>query len=616
MKLVTIVALAVDTQNAVLYHADGTTTCIPQGDARLPEIVRIAKDQLPFHKKAVVDIEPVVPRREEFEEAEKGTGGLIKFFRVARHKLKEFLNMESPVAVPKEVAHISPLELGKIPTADVVEDQPVGIQQEVYTSAEGSQSAQDAEPPKPVELTNDQKVEAAHARMRALTEAAPTTEDPAFHVKLDEAKESIVAVNTKTGTVIPDAHKLAPQLRAATKLQDFTGFTRFVERLELIIKDRGHSVEDLMKFIEKGDLPIADDGCIVIYKRLNTVSKGVFKDCHTGKVIQKVGSYVFMREGLVDPDRRQSCSNGLHVATLNYISGFNGNVTIIGKVRPEDVFAVPEYDVTKMRVCGYHIIAELPDSLRDHVNSGKSISDLPEGKKLLNDVLRGNHIGVTQHVEIGGNRGSNLTITDVDPATAGFYDPVYVPVDKPEAETIDLNQSFEPEVPTAAPIAAQDLKEPEPIKQSAPKADRNKYQDKMDAILEAIVNDNPAEARKVARELEVMKKVAKKGWGKLGITPDEEATYLKALSWVPKAKGSASVATATAKPEVKMSNKDRAAELWQFFLKAKESGVRADIIDAANELQFFLKSTKKGAAAHGLPGVKVKEALKTWATSK
>lgn len=607
MKLVVIVALSVDTQNAVLYHKDGSTTCIPQGDARLPEIVRIAKQDLAVTGQALVDIEPVIARRTEFEDAEKGTGGLIKFFRVARNKLKQFLDMESPQEVPKEVAHISPLELGKIPVPET--EQP-----SVDADIEWAEPKADQEV-KPVGLSNDEKLDIAHARMRELTQDAPTTTDSAFHSKMDEAEESIVAVNTKTGAVIPDAQKLTPQLRAASKLQDYTGFTRFIERLELIVQDRGHSVEDLMKFIEKGDLPIADDGCIVIYKRLNNGVGGVFTDCHTGKVTQKVGSYVFMRPGLVDPNRRRDCSNGLHVATLNYISSFNGNVTIIGKVRPEDVFAVPEYNVTKMRVCGYHIIAALPDSLRVHVNSGNSISSIPEGKKLLNDILRGNHIGVTQHVEIGGNRGTNVTVTDVDPTSSGFYSGV-VSENKAQSETLDLSESLDPVAPKAAPIEATDLKDPEVAKPVI----RNKYQLLLDQMLEAIVSDDPAKAQLLARKLETLKKAAKKGWGKLGISEDEVTTITKASAWLKSAKVVSTepvvaVTTRARVKEVKMSNADRAKELYQYFQKAKASEVRADIIDAANELQFFLKSTKKGPKAYGLPD-KVKDELKTWATSK
>lgn len=58
--------------------------------------------------------------------------------------------------------------------------------------------------------------------------------------------------------------------------------------------------------------------------------------------------------------------------------------------------------------------AVLPPSLRDHVNSGGSISSIPEGKELLNKVLRGAHVGITELVEVGGHNGSNVTYTKVE----------------------------------------------------------------------------------------------------------------------------------------------------------------------------------------------------------
>lgn len=417
-KLVTIVGISVDAQNTVLYLEDGSTVTIAQGDPRLPNIVNAAKKHIPLEGSAVIDIAEPVKVRNEFKETEEGTGGLLKFFRVAKSFVKKFIDTESPEKVDEAVAHISPLELGIKPgqtILDVEEADDLTYALEAQPAAvEAEVEAPVAEAVKPAELTNDQKIDLATARMRELAGKGSTVDDPDFHKPItDEDPDTIVAVNTKTGSIIPNAHKLSSQMKAASKLQDFKGFANFINRLEPVLKDRGHSAEDLMKFIEKGDLPIADDGCIVIYKRLKE-KNGTFVDVHSGSIKQNVGSYVFMKPGLVDPNRRQDCSNGLHVASLGYLSSFSGNVTVMAKVRPEDVFAVPEYSVTKMRVCGYHILAVLPPSLRDHVNKGGSISSIAEGKELLNKVLRGAHVGITELVEVGGHNGTNVTYTKVD----------------------------------------------------------------------------------------------------------------------------------------------------------------------------------------------------------
>lgn len=612
-KLVTIVGISVDAQNAVLYLEDGSTVTIAQGDPRLPIIVETAKKYIPVDGSAVVDITEPVKVRNEFKETEEGTGGLIKFFRVAKSFVKKFIDTESPEKVDEAVAHISPLELGIKPgqtILDVEEADDLTYALEAQPAAvEAVVEAPVAEVTKPVELTNDQKIELATARMRELAGKGSTVDDPDFHKPItDEDPDTIVAVNTKTGSVIPHAHKLSSQMKAASKLKDFSGFVNFINRLEPVLKDRGHSAEDLMKFIEHGDLPIADDGCIVIYKRLK--QKGnTFVDVHSGNIKQNVGSYVFMRPGLVDPNRRQDCSNGLHVASLGYLSSFSGNVTVMAKVRPEDVFAVPEYSHTKMRVCGYHILAVLPESLRTHVNSGGSISSIPEGKELLNKVLRGAHVGITELVEVGGHNGSNVTYTKVENTEAAKAEEVKVDLVKETLEQSDLSEAAPTE--KAAPVLATDLKEPTPV--VAPEIKKTKIDLLWEQFEAAYLAEDLATAQKFAEELLSAKQKAKKGWAKLGISDGDaelilsirEASDIKVTS--PETK-----AESPAKPEGKaMTVKEQAQELYRVFKETKAKGNRADTKDAAGELQFFMSSRKKGPKAFGLDP-KVSEELKTW----
>lgn len=612
-KLVTIVGISVDAQNAVLYLEDGSTVTIAQGDPRLPIIVETAKKQIPVDGSAVVDIAEPVKVRNEFKETEEGTGGLIKFFRVAKSFIKKFIDTESPEKVDESVAHISPLELGIKPgqtILDVEEADDLTYALEAQPAAvEAVVEAPVAEVTKPAELTNDQKMDLAITRMRELAGKGSTVDDPDFHKPItDEDPDTIVAVNTQTGSVIPHAHKLSSQMKAASKLKDFSGFVNFINRLEPVLKDRGHSAEDLMKFIEYGDLPIADDGCIVIYKRLK--QKGnTFVDVHSGNIKQNVGSYVFMRPGLVDPNRRQDCSNGLHVASLGYLSSFSGNVTVMAKVRPEDVFAVPEYSHTKMRVCGYHILAVLPESLRTHVNSGGSISSIPEGKELLNKVLRGAHVGITELVEVGGHNGSNVTYTKVENAEAAKAEEVKVALVKETLEQSDLSEAAPTE--KVAPVRASDLKEPTPV--VAPEIKKTKIDLLWEQFEAAYLAEDLATAQKFAEELISTKQKAKKGWAKLGISDGDaelilsirEASDIKVTT--PETK-----AESPAKPEGKaMTVKEQAQELYRVFKETKAKGNRADTKDAAGELQFFMSSRKKGPKAFGLDP-KVSDELKTW----
>lgn len=612
-QLITIIALSVDSKVAVLYKEDGSTVTIPQGDARLPLIVEKARGPLSLNPPlpVEVDITPIFARREEFEDAEKGTGGVIKFFRVAKKFLSNLVNTESPDKVDESAAHISPLEIGKLPwkaPVDVAQSlqEMVDAEDEAGTEAwdtkpEGEQTpvpqsvfieklpkdynkvavikavreitglglreAKDlVESPQPIlvltnaddesarvaamllnragtyvemrpsvpgeklfALSNDQKVEAAQQRMQQLMGNAKDTSDPEFHAPMKE-DETIVAVHTETGAIIPDAHKLGHQLKAASKLQNYTGFTNFVERLSAIIDQRGHSVEDLMKFIEHGDLPIADDGCIIIYKRLSRQGKGLFTDVHSGKIKQQVGSYVFMKPGLVDPSRRQDCSNGLHVASLSYLRQFSGDATVVAKVRPEDVFAVPQYNTNKMRVCGYHILAELDSAERNIVNGGGSLSSTDKGKKLLNDIIAGRHVPITQLVEVGGHNGSNVTYTNVKPEDQVQPEVSAAAV---EHETLDTEASLDPTVPVADAIEADKLK---PVSPAEPEAKAEAEPAKPEEVTEVKRETKAQTAQRLwaeyrtqpsAARLETLvafKKASKKGWSALGI--DDAAVKL------------------------------------------------------------------------------------------
>lgn len=612
-NLITIVALSIDSKVAVLYKEDGYTVTIPQGDARLPLIVEKARGPLSLNPPlpVEVDITPVYARREEFEDAEKGTGGVIKFFRVAKKFLSNLVNTESPEKVDESAAHISPLSIGKLPwkaPVDVAQDlqEMVDAEDKAGTEAwetkpEGEESpvpqsvfieklpenynkvavikalreitgfglreAKDlVESPQPIlvatgideesasvagmllsrsgayveikpslpneklfQLSNEQKVDAAQDRMKQLVGIAKDTSDPEFHAPMKD-DETIVAVHTGTGAIIPDAHKLGHQLKAASKLQNYSGFTNFVERLSAIIESRGHSVEDLMKFIEHGDLPIADDGCIIIYKRLNRNGKGVFTDVHSGKINQRVGSYVFMKPGLVDPNRRQDCSNGLHVASLSYLRSFSGDATVVAKVRPEDVFAVPQYNTNKMRVCGYHILAVLDNEERNIVNDGGSLSSTEKGKALLNDIIAGRHVPITELVEVGGHRGTNVTYTPVKPE-----DQVQPEVSPSAVEhtTLDTKASLEPSVPVAADIEAASLK---PVSPAEPEAKAEAEPTKPEEVAEVKRETKAQTAQRLysemkeamtstiaadrATKLVAFKKASKKSWSSLGLSDE------------------------------------------------------------------------------------------------
>lgn len=597
IELISIIALAVDSRNITLWKPDGSTVVFPQGDLRVARIVAEAKAKgLEPGKVIEVNIAPEIAGKTEFTDAEKHTNGFVKFFKVAKAKLKEFFEDETEVRPAPQVPDIkmgSPCQVmvGKAmdtflaiqanePEVTVEygdydrcnhllwitgydkEHDRIGlirfISETLNYSPERATTHANLEWPialkavsddalveftnrlqqlkgvhwavtnrnvtpdayeepkvtqgKPAEPTKQEKLAAASAKLEAL--GAVSTDDASFHEDVKE-DEAIVAV-TSAG-VVPGVEGLQRHLRQASKLKDYKGFNRFLERLAPVVKNRRHSVEDLMKFMETAELPIADDGCILFLKRLNFKEidgggRRVFVDCHSGKIKQWVGMKVQVREDLVDPDRRRDCSNGLHVAAMSYIRSFSGNVTILGKVAPEDVFAVPEYSTNKMRVAAYHILAELPEQERNNVCNGIYLSKTDVGKKLLNDAIVGNHTAPTDLVMVGGHMGSNLKYTQL---TGGTVEQIRTTASK---EALDMEESLSPEALSAEPVKALDVK---PVNKPAVEIKPAKAPTVKEQILELVKefqNATSPEDKLAAADLLVeLRGKAKKPWAAFGV---------------------------------------------------------------------------------------------------
>jgi hypothetical protein len=118
------------------------------------------------------------------------------------------------------------------------------------------------------------------------------------------------------------------------------------------------SREHLYLFLEANKMPITHDGCFMAYKKVRRDQEGNLVDCHSGKFCNNVGAVVTMDRSQVNPDRRQTCSQGLHVAAFEYAEhNYDGTDLLEVKVNPKDVVAVPDdYANQKMRVCRYEVV--------------------------------------------------------------------------------------------------------------------------------------------------------------------------------------------------------------------------------------------------------------------
>jgi hypothetical protein len=139
----------------------------------------------------------------------------------------------------------------------------------------------------------------------------------------------------------------------------------FLERL--LANPSKRSIDELYKFLEHENLPITVDGKFLAYKGVNDD----YTDCHTSTFDNAPGNTHEMARNEVDDDARRACSNGFHVGSLEYATGF-GSRTVIVEVDPADVVSVPYEDANKLRTSKYTVIADFNGALGDPLHDASS----------------------------------------------------------------------------------------------------------------------------------------------------------------------------------------------------------------------------------------------------
>lgn len=414
-----IIAAVLDATELKLYKTDGSTITMLQGDTRIQKILDQAIPAI--NAVGYVDLDLSSPNY--WSEYEEKSSGIVRFFRVAKKTIASIFGSDQPAR---------PIKVGTVP------DETTAIVNRAM---------------------NDQA-----AVQEILKHAKPVKDGYTDAASMAKKEETIIAVVGKeTPTVVPGVESLKRQVERAAITGSTVGVDAFMGRISEVISRRRHSIEELMRFMQRGDLPVSVSGQIVIYKVLRRHLKGGYVDCHSGRVHQRVRSLVKMKEEMVDFNRNAECSNGLHVARRGYINGFPGDVCVVAVVRPEDVITVPMYDANKMRVCAYHILFELSDESYQRLKRNQPIDTGSDDAKLLAQALNDGFPPPNQIVEIKGSMGQNLEITDLDESGAP------VVKSKPEALPLPTEATVPLNVSASEKDADQDLSAPvvDPKKVSA-----------------------------------------------------------------------------------------------------------------------------------------------------
>lgn len=356
-----VVGLAVTGGTVTLYLDDGGTKALSSKNHRTAEIVDVVLEAVARKTVARINLEDY----SMLGKLEQNSGGVLRFFRRAKDALK------------------SAVGLGAISVPD---------------------TAQLSERAKKILASSGNALSIGTMKVGQIGHPG----------ELGEGDTLVAVVN---GQEIEGVEALVTHMEAAASSGNQKGLTRFMERLAAVAKERNHTAQELLRFMEKGDLPIADDGSIIAYKVLRsqeTEIDGVtfdYVDPHSGKVSQKVGTRVQMPIASVDPDRRELCSNGLHIARRDYIRGFGGDAIMLVRVAPEDVISVPSYDGSKMRAMGYDILAKLPDEAAALLRSNQPMTPNTEAAKLLGAAIAGELPAPTIVIEVMEEYGKTLRMT-------------------------------------------------------------------------------------------------------------------------------------------------------------------------------------------------------------
>ena len=477
MATTRIVSAILDTQGLQMYTVNMEKIRIEQGDPRLADIVHTVSTQL--QKQGFADVDISVNKPESPYALLEKAGSAFTFFRIARDTLASLLReidqySDAHAQTEQDIATL----LSRIKATGIPTDSSA-------FSEEGCLLAQ-----RPVAVDGHTSHHSANAH---------------------ETADTIVAVSGD-GAVVPNVELLASHIKHASMTGRQAAMDALLYRMAKSPVAYTHTVQDLIQFLERNDLPICDDGCILAFKGLatcntptNPLQHPAFVDYHTRRVEQWVGARVEVLDRLVDLSRTRECSSGLHIARRGYLRSFVPpcNPIFLVKVAPEDVLVVPHGDANKVRVRAYHLVAQLSDVQRDNVLANRPWVQTEEDQKFLTYALS-TSFAVTHRIQITKENGRGLAYTDGIPALHAIIEPVE------SIATPAIPES--PEAHKQAPaVLPADL-----VKKSL-----------KDTCAELLAAYKRSKSVEDAQTVVAFKKRTKKSWATLGVSEKDAAKLLR-----------------------------------------------------------------------------------------
>lgn len=209
-------------------------------------------------------------------------------------------------------------------------------------------------------------------------------------------------------------------------------FKRFMFNCSL--NPSNDSVEELYDFVVKNRLKVTPAGTILLYKWV----KDNYHDCRTGNFNNTPGLTIKMDRKKVNPNRYETCSNGLHLCSYKY--GKFGDRLLLVELDPKNSVSIPtDYSQSKMRCCEYTSLMDITEFVSVMDKEGDFLSKVENvhyNTKILETELMKMYPNVIRKNSINGLNG--LTGNDQDKISE-----ITMNFEIPELKVIDVTDNVE-----------------------------------------------------------------------------------------------------------------------------------------------------------------------------
>ncbi len=225
-------------------------------------------------------------------------------------------------------------------------------------------------------------VDASHPNFNTvLQELQNKTEDEDALLKLVSVRtfmQGLKIGNVRVGTdavyykdQIVHSHLTSRILDIVSKGLDPAPWCLFLDNL--MLNPSKVAVDELYLWLEKSRMPITNDGHFLAYKKVRD-DYGSYYD--NGQTANALHTYIEMARNQVDDRRQNTCSQGLHFCSWDYLPHYQGGQgrVLVVKINPGDVVSIPsDYDNAKGRAWRYYIFDEVAEEAARFAFEGASV---------------------------------------------------------------------------------------------------------------------------------------------------------------------------------------------------------------------------------------------------